>query len=143
MAGEIGDGGDHRGPGFRGLMLVRSVVAARVEAQRFGSVQGRNAAVAQIRFNEGTFDRLRHGEEPPCGLRRSGRYDGSTRSGSVELRIGMRQAEEGSSFIGDVLEVDQAAGFPDDVEQVAMLASGGVSPFAGGPLRRLPESHIH
>jgi hypothetical protein len=61
----------------------------------------------------------------------------------MRLRLGMRQAEEGSRLVGDVLEVDQAAAFPDDVEQVAMLASGGVSPFAGGPLRRLPESHIH
>jgi hypothetical protein len=38
----------------------------------------------------------------------------------------MRQAEEVPGLVGDVLEVDQAAAFTNDVEQVAMLAGGGV-----------------
>ena len=42
--------------------------------------------------------------------------------------------EEASCLVGDVLEVDEAAAFADDVEQVAMLAGGGVGPFAGGTL---------
>jgi hypothetical protein len=49
------------------------------------------------------------------------------------LRFGMWQAEERTRLIGDVLEVDQAAAFADDVEQVAMFAGGGVGPFAGRP----------
>jgi hypothetical protein len=38
----------------------------------------------------------------------------------------MREAEERTCLIGDVLEVDQAAAFPDHVEQVAMFAGGGI-----------------
>jgi hypothetical protein len=38
----------------------------------------------------------------------------------------MRQAEERTCLIGDILEVDQAAAFADDIEQVAMFARGGV-----------------
>jgi hypothetical protein len=38
----------------------------------------------------------------------------------------MRQAEKGPRLVGDVLEVDQPAALPDNVEQVAMLAGGGV-----------------
>ena len=42
------------------------------------------------------------------------------------LRLGARQAEERTRLIGDVLEVEQAATFADDVKQVAMFAGGGV-----------------
>ena len=38
----------------------------------------------------------------------------------------MRQSEEAPGFIGDILEVHQAARLPNDVEQVAMFARGGV-----------------
>ena len=50
----------------------------------------------------------------------------------------MRQAEEGAGLVGDVLEVDQAAALADDVEQIAMLAGGGVGPFAGRALAGSP-----
>src|SRR4029077_12528278 len=39
--------------------------------------------------------------------------------------------EEAPRLVGDVLEVDQAAAFANDVEQVAMFARGRVGPFAG------------
>jgi len=38
----------------------------------------------------------------------------------------MRQTEEGPCLVGDVLEVDKAAGFSDDVEKIAMFGGGGV-----------------
>ena len=43
----------------------------------------------------------------------------------LRRRFGARQAEERTRLIGNVLEVDQAAAFADDVEQVAMFAGGG------------------
>ena len=143
MAGEIGDGGDHRRPGLGRAVLVRPIVAARVEAQASGSVQSRNAAIAEIRFYESACNRLRHGEQSPCRLRRSGWSAGRSRSGTIRLRLGVRQAEERTRLIGDVLEVDQAAAFADHVEQIAMLAGGGVGPFAGRPFRRLLEPDEH
>jgi hypothetical protein len=36
------------------------------------------------------------------------------------------QAEETSGLVSDVLEVEQAAALADNVEQIAMLAGGGV-----------------
>ena len=67
---------------------------------------------------------------PPPVIRRV--RDAERRFASIRLGLRVRQAEEAARLIGDVLEVDQAAAFPDDVEQVAMLAGGGVGPFAGG-----------
>jgi hypothetical protein len=47
IAPEIGDGGDHRWPGFGRAMIVGPVVAARMEAEVSGSVQSRNAAMTR------------------------------------------------------------------------------------------------
>ena len=44
------------------------------------------------------------------------------------------QAEKAPCFIDDVGEFGEAAAFADDVEQIAMLASRRVRPFAGGAL---------
>ena len=38
----------------------------------------------------------------------------------------MRQAQEAAGLVGDVVEVDEAAAFADDIEQVPMLAGRGV-----------------
>src|SRR5262249_53994314 len=40
-------------------------------------------------------------------------------------------------------EVDETAALADDVEQIAMLAGGGVGPFAGRSFRRFPQPHEH
>ena len=37
-----------------------------------------------------------------------------------------RQAEERTRFVGDILEIGEATTFADDVEQISMLAAGGV-----------------
>jgi hypothetical protein len=125
LAVKIGDGGDHCGPGLGRTVLVGPIVAARVEAQRSGSVQSRNAAFAEIRFYESAQNRLRHGEQPPSRFRRSKRGR-CWPLPWLTLGLRMRQAQEVPSLVGDVLEVDQAAAFTNDVEQVAMLAGGGV-----------------
>ena len=41
------------------------------------------------------------------------------------------------------MEIEKAAALADDVEQVAVLAGGGVGPFAGRPLGRLLEPDEH
>ena len=143
MPREIGDGSDHRRPGLGRAVFVRPIVAARVEAEASGSVQNRNAAIAKIRFYESTRNRLRHGEQSPCCLRRSGWNAGRSRSGTIRLRLSVRQAEERTCLISNVLEVDQAAAFPDHVEQIAMLAGRGVGPFPGRPFWRLLEPNEH
>ena len=51
-------------------------------------------------------------------------------------RVSARQAQEAPRLVGDVVEVEKAAAFADDVEQVAVLAGGGVGPFAGRSLRQ-------
>jgi hypothetical protein len=71
-AGKIGDGGDHRWPGLGRRMLVRPVVAAWMEAQRFGSGKHGDGAIAQVGLDERPADRLRHGEQPLRRFRRSG-----------------------------------------------------------------------
>lgn len=90
----IGDGRDHRGPGFRRTVLVRAIVAARVETQVSGFVRSRNAAFAKIRFHESTGNRLRHGEEPSCGLTGACRRGFCITRGRSWFWIGMRQAEK-------------------------------------------------
>jgi hypothetical protein len=44
----------------------------------------------------------------------------------VGFRLWSRQAEEAPGLNGDVVEIDKAAARADDVEQIAMLAGGGV-----------------
>jgi hypothetical protein len=43
----------------------------------------------------------------------------------------MREAQEAPRFFGDLREVWKAAGFANDIEQIAMLAGRGVGPFTG------------
>jgi hypothetical protein len=44
----------------------------------------------------------------------------------MSLRLSSRQAEEASCLVGDVMEVGKAAAVADDVEEIAVLAGGGV-----------------
>ena len=114
-----------------GESCVRPIVAARMEAQASDAVQSRDAAIAQIRFHDCARNRLRHGEEPACRFRRSGRRCSDERSPMSGSGSGSRQAEEAPGLVGDVAEVDKTAAFADDVEEIAMLAGRGVGPFAG------------
>ena len=51
---------------------------------------------------------------------------------SAMFRVRARQAQEAARLVGDVMEIEKPAAFADHVEQVAVLARGGVGPFAGG-----------
>ena len=55
----------------------------------------------------------------------------------------MRQAKETTSFVGHFGELGEAECFADRVEQIAVLACGGIGPFAGGSLRRDLQPNIH
>ena len=116
-----------------------------MEAQAAGFVQSRNAAIAQIRFHESPCDRLRHGEEPPCRLRRSRLRWAIELAFGAGVRVGAGQAQEATRLVGDIVEIEKAAAFADDVEQIAVLARGGVGPFAGRAATRLrplePDEH--
>src|SRR5208283_1281899 len=129
------DSGDHRGPGLGRRIGVWPVVAAGMEAQASGSVQSRNAAVAQIRFHNCARNRLRHGEQSSRGVRGSQRQQRSSMSGSGH-RLGSWKLEEASRLIDHITKAREAATFADDVEKVAMVAGGRVDPFAGCALSR-------
>ena len=58
----------------------------------------------------------------------------------VWRRVRSWQAEKTPCFIGDVEEIDEAAAFADDVEQIAMFAGRRVRPFAGSTLARFGSS---
>ena len=62
---------------------------------------------------------------------------------TIGFRLGSRQAQKASGFIGHVVEIDQAATFADHVEQVAVLAGCRVSPFAGRAAARIDAFQAH
>ena len=55
-----------------------------------------------------------------------------------------RQAEKATSLGEDVAELEEPTAFPDDVEQIAVLASRRIGPLASGTLPRTrPRSRIN
>src|SRR6267142_4688414 len=54
----------------------------------------------------------------------------------LRFKIEAGQTEKATGLINNVMEVDEARGFSDDVEQIAMLAGRGISPLTCGPLAR-------
>jgi hypothetical protein len=44
----------------------------------------------------------------------------------MSLRFRSRQAEEAPGLIGDIVEVGKTAAVADEVEEIAVLAGGGV-----------------
>jgi hypothetical protein len=52
----------------------------------------------------------------------------------VWRRVRSWQAEEPPCLVGDVGEIDEAGGFADDVEEIAMFARRRVRPLASGTL---------
>src|SRR5699024_10897838 len=55
----------------------------------------------------------------------------------------LRQAEEGTCLLRDIGEIHEATALADDVEKVAMLAGGGVGPFARRALAALGAGQAH
>src|SRR3546814_15407047 len=68
-AAMIGDRRDHRRPGLRRGMLIRAIVAPRMEPQCSGSVQSRDAALAQVRIHARARYRLTPVDEQQCRVR--------------------------------------------------------------------------
>ena len=104
-------------------MLVGPVVAARMEAQCAVFVQRRNAAITEIRFRESP--------SPAATWRRAAVLLPAIRSAwaidvAVSSGSGARQAQEAAGLFDDVMEIEKAAALANDVEQIAMLARGGV-----------------
>ena len=141
-AGKVGDRRDHGGPCLGRRVLVRTIIAARVEIQISGSPEIRNAALPQIRRYDRAWNRLRHADETPSGFGRSMRC---RRQGLERglLRFRRRHAEEDPGLVSDILEVDEAAALANHVEEVSMLAGSGVSPFPGGAFGRVLEPDVH
>ena len=54
-----------------------------------------------------------------------------------------RHAEKATGFGEDVAELDQTAAFPDNVEQIPVLAGCRVSPLAGGALPRCRPAQLN
>ena len=52
----------------------------------------------------------------------------------VWLRLRSWHGEKVSGFVGDVVEVDKATAFADDVEEITVAAGHRIGPFAGGAL---------
>jgi hypothetical protein len=100
-----------------------------MESQATNAMQVSNSTFTQIGFHDSPGKRPRHGEQTSCRFGRAGRRWRPTRS-IVRLRLGSWQAQEASCLLSDIVEIDQTATFADHVEQVAVLASGGVGPFA-------------
>jgi hypothetical protein len=42
------------------------------------------------------------------------------------LRFDARQAQKSAGFVGDIVEVDETATLANDVQQITMLAGGGI-----------------
>src|SRR5712675_3654929 len=70
---EVGDAGNHRRPGLRRQVLVRSIIAARMEAQAATVVHVGNSASPEIGLDHGPLDLLRYRKQPSRGLLRSSR----------------------------------------------------------------------
>ena len=87
-------------------------------------MQSRNAAMMQIRSANVPAigrDMRKDGAPNPASL-------SAARCDRCLLRpwIVARQAEEAPRFVEDVGEIDEAAAFANDVEQIAMFARGGI-----------------
>jgi hypothetical protein len=129
IAVEVGDGSDHRRPGLGRRVMLRPVIATRMKAKVCGSVQSRNAAFAQIRFRECAQNRLRHCEQTPRRLRRSGRNRCWFASEFLSGRWPWK-AQEPPGLVNNVVEICQVASFANDVEQIPMIAIGGIGPLS-------------
>src|ERR1700686_2252177 len=73
LAAKVGDGGDQGWPSLGRRIGIGAVIATWMETQRAYSMQGWNAAAAQIRFRDRAGNRLRHRKQAAGGFGRSTR----------------------------------------------------------------------
>ncbi len=108
------------------VMLVTQGVSSMVSSLRI-------AEDATTLSGEPLLPRLR---DPVCAGRRA---VGGAGSGVERGKLRKRRA----LFVRDIAEFEKATALTDDVEQVAVLAGGGIGPFAGWTLGQLfqPDEH--
>ena len=78
IAVQVRDLGEQCRPGLRWRVLgltFSPIVAARMKSQRWRVAKPGKTAPMQTALGERSTDRPSHGEEAPCGLRRSGGCD--------------------------------------------------------------------
>src|SRR5690606_37447043 len=109
----------------------RTIVAARMEPQRARVVDSLDGAIAQVALDERPVDRLRHGDQPPRRLRRSG-GDGGANGLWSSARFRTRQAQKATCLLDDIAKVDETAALTDHVEEIAILGRGGIAPMPSG-----------
>ena len=139
---EVGDAGNHRRPGLGWKVFVRSIVAARMEAQAAAMIHLGYSPTLQIGFDHGSFYRLRYCKQASCRLLRSSDWWQTSRFRN-RLRFRTRQFQKSPRLLRDLAEVPEPKTLSDDVEQIAVLGGRGVCPFAGRSLRRVVEPHEH
>ena len=128
---EVGDCGDHCRPRLGRRISIGTIIAARMEAQAAvpcRAVMPRlhrydSTIVPAIGCDMANSRRADSGDPIGAGGRRLLRSDG----GSVRGRLRKDRASSSTSR-----QTLQLAIQSDEVEQIAMLAGGGISPFAGG-----------
>ena len=108
---------------FGFAVIDRRVIAQGGPVERCG-----DAACAQIGFGRGAGNRAAGMKETARGFRRS------AGAGGARLLCGgrTRQGEKGTRLVDGLAEAVQIAVAGDQIEQIAMLAGGGIGPFAGG-----------
>ena len=145
-ARKVGDSGNHRRTGLRWPMPVRAVVAPGVEAQRGHGGKAGDCPSGQIGCRERAADRLGYGEEPPCRLPRAGCPAGCPATCCLDRgRIGMGKRKKPACLGSHILEVEKARRCADQIEQIAVLAGGGIRPAARGTPAgfRACQTHEH
>ena len=109
---EIGDAGDHRRPGLGRQVLVRPIVAARMEAQAAAMVHMRQ-------FRDAANMSRRRVPSIGCDIansRRAASCDPAGAGGRMErsgasCRLRARQLQKASRLLGDLAEIAQAQAF--------------------------------
>ena len=114
-----------------GELLVRPIIAARVEPQRARVLDNLDAAIAQVGLDQRagrSAATSRRAAAPLRANRRNGRASGL----GGWARFHARQAKEASCFLGDIAKLDEPAALADHVEEVAVFGRGGIRPMPGG-----------
>jgi hypothetical protein len=121
VAREVGDGGDERRPGFKRRVLVGTVVAVGVKAQRWKPERDRDPARAQVVFGKGAAYGAGGGKESlGRGPDVAGRWLRRARETAG------RFVEKGAGFVERIAQTRMTPVESNEIEQVAMLGRGGI-----------------
>ena len=117
------DGGDERRQAAEAAPVA--VVEGGMEAQR-GEAAAVDGADLEIVLGVGAVDGAARAPEAACGL-------DAVVCGGLAAGGDRRHGEEGAGFVEGGLERRRADAETDEVEQVAVLAGGGVGHLPGAP----------